>query len=121
MNDYSIFKVGKLQKLQSEIEVNEINNGCLEFFIYSNSEPEYSLNFKSTLTKEEFLQLEMGKDIDMTEFIDIYDVVVGENGKFNLHSQFDFKINRYVPHSFLLTLSARTNETYLYIENEFKL
>jgi len=57
----------------------------------------------------------------LLEFIDAHDVVVGESEKFSLIDNFDFKIIRYIPHSFLLILSARTNDTYLYIENEFKL
>lgn len=121
MNDNAIFKVGKLQNLKSEIEIEELEDGCLDFFIYSNSEPEYSLNFKTTINKNDFLSFEINKEINLLEFIDAHDVVVGESGKFNLDSNFDLRINRYTPHSFLLILSARTNDTYLYIENEFKL
>ena len=121
LNDNNIFKVGKLQNLRCQIEIEELENGCLDFFIYSNFEPEYSLEFKSTITKEEFLLFEIGKDFNLLEFIDPYNVVVGENNKFNLDSKFDFKIIRYVSHSFLLVLLARTLDTYLYIEKEFKL
>lgn len=122
MSDYAVFKVGKLRELKSAIEVEETEDGCLYFFITSDSNLEnYSLSFQSTITKEEFLSFEIGKEIDLLEFIDVGDVVFGENGSFNLHSNFDLKINRYVPHSFLLILSVRTNDTYLYIENEFKI
>ena len=89
--------------------------------IFVSSKPEYSLNFKSTLNKNDFLNLEIGQKINRSGFIDEYDVVVGENGTFYLNSDFNFKINRYVPHSFLLILSVRTDNTYIYIENEFKL
>lgn len=121
MNNSNIFKVGNLKNFKSKIEIEELENGGLDFFIYSMSEPEYSLNFKTTLNKNDFLYFEIGKDINLLKFIDAYDVVVGENGKFNLNCNFDLKINRYTPHSFLLILSARTNDTYLYIENEFKI
>lgn len=121
MNDNAIFKVGKLQNLKSEIEIEELEDGCLDFFIYSNSEPKYSLNFRTTIKKNEFLSFEINKEINLLEFIDAYYIVVGENDIFNLNCNFDLRINRYRPHLFLLILSARTYDTYLYIENEFKI
>ena len=121
MESNNVFKVGKLQNLDSKIEVSELENGCLDFFISSNSKQDYSLEFTSTITKKDFLKFELGKEIDLQQFIDTNDIVVGENGTFNLNCNFNLKINHYIPNSFLLILSVRTEETYLYIENEFKL
>lgn len=121
MNNSNIFKVGNLKNFKSKVEIEELKTGGLEFFIYSISKPEYSLNFKTTLNKDDFLNFEIGKNINLLKFIDAHDVVVGENGKFNLNCNFDLRINHYTPHSFLLILSARTNDTYIYTENEFKI
>ena len=121
MESNNVFKVGKLQNLDSKIEVSELENGCLDFFISSNSKQDYSLEFTSKKNKKDFLEFELGKEMNLQKFIDTNDIVVGENGSFNLNCSFDLRINHYIPNSFLLILSVRTEETYLYIENEFKL
>ena len=98
MNNYNVFKVGNSKNFKSKMKITELDNGCLNFFITFTTEPEYSLNFTSAIKKEEFLTLEVGKNINLLKFIDTNDAVVGEDGRFDLNDNLDLKINRCTPH-----------------------
>lgn len=112
-----MFKVGKLKDNNSKITITEENN-YLYFFIETDS---YSVEFHTTVGKDKLLELDLGREYDLCQFIDCFDIVICDNGVFSVDNEMVFKIQQYLTGEFVINLFVRSKDTIIYIEEEFKI
>ncbi len=109
-SEYTVWKYHEGQKHDEEIKP------CLSFTIGNDS---YGFSFYSTISPKDFLDFEMNKRINFTEYIRYDDYDVSNNGKYSPIDFIHAEIIHYLDHKFLINILITSDDTVADMQCDF--
>lgn len=109
-SEFTVWKYNKDKKHDEEIK------SCLCFEIGNDA---YNFSFYSTISPQEFLNFEMNKKIDFTEYIRYDDFDFGNNGKYSPIDFIHAEIVHYLDHKFLINIIITSDNTVADMQCDF--
>lgn len=122
--DKCIFKLCELREMdKNSLKIEIGKEGKLVFYISGFfDDKEYSIHIYSLITKNQFLELELGIKKDFINYIDSSDVILGCDGIFQVLDDYKIDIVRYLDNKFCMNIFFRDSyDTIGSIELEFEL
>lgn len=99
------FRIGELKPLKKQLFKITEENGQLNFHIEGNDDKnEYSLDFITIISLEEMLEFNLYEHINFIKCVDAGDIVFGKNGIYDLNTEINMEIVRYLSKSFVITI-----------------